>query len=73
MPSFMMSTSWSESLSLTSMSGYLSLKSGIPEAISRRPSPSGAVTLIVPRGWPESAAIAASASAMASSTCLAPV
>ena len=44
MPSFMMSTLWSESLSRTSMSGYLSWKSGMPEAISRRPRPSGAVT-----------------------------
>ena len=45
----------------------------MPEAISRRPSPSGAVTLMVPRGWPESALTAASASEIASSTRLAPV
>ena len=34
----------------------------MPEAISRRPSPSGAVTRMVPRGWPDSALTAASAS-----------
>ena len=33
----------------------------MPEAISRRPRPSGAVTRMTPRGWPDKALTAASA------------
>ena len=44
MPSAVMSTLWSESRSRTSISGYLSWKSGMTGAISRLPSPSGAAT-----------------------------
>ena len=67
-----MSTLWSESLQ-----PHLDIRVFVAEIRNARgdqpaPEPERRGHRIVPRGWPDSAETAASASVIASSTCLAP-